>query len=220
MQVPVGYAIQDDILSGVKVYKRRHRGNHDLIEQVIEEDEDETDVMADYLAEKQAIESFRNAPQKHHDSLLTDSNDKTASQTRNAKSDMAFPAMRVENPKDSTNASDIGKLASPTAYSQARGSGFEMGLLSQSGVDSKEFSVAMTPKPHALGNVSPRVEEIRRIKHSQMPNSVRNTDVSGAAVFTPSQGLSQWTWGGAGAVLPTPKDTNAGAKTAQISDRA
>ena len=148
MQVPVGYAIQDDILGGVKVYKRRYHGNRDLIDP-IEEDEDETDVMADYLAEKQAIESFRNAPQKHHDSLLTDSNDKTASQTRNAKSDMAFPAMRVEYPKDSTNASDIGKLASPTAYSQARGSGFEMGLLSQSGVDSKEFSVAMTPKPHA-----------------------------------------------------------------------
>lgn len=126
------------------------------------------------------------------DSLLA-SEYEEAKKYRAVKSDLAS---KTPGQRESTNASEIEapNLNSPTI---SRGIN---GLFSQDS-KSKEFSVMLTPKAGTKQkDMSPRLNELRRIKHSQMPNSFRqgrNNPISEPGqIFTPSQAMSQWTWGG------------------------
>lgn len=105
--------------------------------------------------------------------------------------------------RDSTNASDVNNthnLYSPEISK-------DPGLFSADS-RSKEISVIMTPSKGKMKDLSPRLHELRRIKHSQMPNSFRqgtgrNNGLQIGEITTPSQAVSQWTWGGNHIQTPT-----------------
>ena len=100
-----------------------------------------------------------------HDSLLASEYEGIADIARTMKSEMERVGKKTDV-RESTNASDISPY---NLYSPAMSK--DPALFSADS-RSKDISVVMTPKGK-MKDLSPRLHELRRIKHSQMPNSFR-----------------------------------------------